>query len=360
MLRVTVLVSHPFGLVPGQRFRFEQWLRLLPEGSVRAEVRPVFSAASYETLHEHGRTIRKAGQTAAGLIRRLRDVVFTGRPDVVLLYREAFPLGPPVFEWLVERRIPVVFDFDDAIYLRNTSEANRIVSRLKTPTKTEQIVSHSTITTVGNSYLAEYARRFSTHVHVLPTTIDVEGFRPLRKQSAGNTIRIGWSGSPTTASHLGSIGGALRRVTRELPAQLDIVGAPRFALDDCPNIVTRPWRRETEVNDVSDFDIGLMPLPDDEWCRGKCGFKALLYMALGVPTIVSPVGVNTQIIEDGVNGLIASTEEEWVEAIKLLANDPELRRHLAAGGRATVVERYSGQQWAPRFLNVLEEAAASH
>jgi hypothetical protein len=209
MLRVTLLVSHPFDLVPGQRFRFEQWLRLLPEGSVRADVRPVFSAASYDTLHEHGRTVRKAGQTAAGLIRRLGDVVFTGRPDVVLLYREAFPLGPPVFEWFVERRLPVVFDFDDAIFLRNTSDANRIVSRLKTPTKTEQIVSHSTITTVGNSYLAEYARRFSTHVHVLPTTIDVDEFRPLRKRSTGNTIRIGWSGSPTTASHLGSIGGAL-------------------------------------------------------------------------------------------------------------------------------------------------------
>lgn len=360
MLRVTCLVHYPPDLSPGQRFRFEQWLRLLPEGSVRVELRPLFSASAYRELYEPGHTARKLAHTAGGWGRRLRDVVAPGRPDVVLLYREAFPFGPPLFEWFVEHRFPVVFDFDDAVYLPNVSEANRGVSWLKNPAKTARITSWSTITTVGNAHLAEYATAFSDRVRVLPTTLDVEAYQsPARTRSADAPLRIGWSGSPTTAEHLGSIGHALRRVLKELPAALDVVGAPRFTLDGAANVAARPWRRETEIEDVGRFDIGLMPLPDDEWSRGKCGFKALLYMALGVPAIVSPVGVNAEIVEDGVNGLVASTEDEWVDAITRLAKDPALCDRLAAEGRRTVVERYSGQRWAPRFLEVLEEAAAT-
>ncbi|MGQ0433337.1 MAG: glycosyltransferase family 4 protein [Microthrixaceae bacterium] len=360
MLRVTCLVHYPTDLSPGQRFRFEQWLRLLPEGSVRVELRPLFSASAYRDLYEPGHTPRKVAHTAGGWARRLRDVVAPGRPDVVLLYREAFPFGPPLFEWFVERRLPVVFDFDDAVYLPNVSDANRAVAALKRPGKTARIVAGSTITTVGNAHLAEYARRFGDHVTILPTTLDVKEYRPeARTRPTGGRLRIGWSGSPTTAPHLSSIANALRRALPEVGAELDIVGAPRFAVGGLPDFVARPWSRETEILDVSGFDVGLMPLPDDEWSRGKCGFKVLLYMALGVPVVASPVGVNTEIVEDGVNGLLASTEDEWVEAIKRLAAGPGLRRRLADAGRTTVVERYSGQGWAPRFLEVLEKAAST-
>ncbi len=359
MLRVTFLVPYPEDRAGGQRFRFEQWLRLLPEGSVRADIQPVFSARAYDGLYEHGHPVRKAGQTGAALVRRLRDVLVPGRPDVVFLYREAFPLGPPALEWLLERRFPLVYDFDDAIHLGSTSEANQGVSFLKMPSKTGRIVSWAAATTVGNAYLAGYARRFSSRVHVLPTTLDVDEYRPPANRAAHGGLRIGWSGSPTTVKHLRSITGALRRVLAELPAELEVVGAPGFTLEGAGKVTARPWRRDREIGDVGGFDIGLMPLPDDEWSRGKCGFKALLYMALGVPAVVSPVGVNTEIVEDGVNGLVASTEDEWVDAIKRLGADPELRRRLAAEGRRTVVERYSGQRWAPRFLEVLEEAAST-
>jgi glycosyltransferase involved in cell wall biosynthesis len=359
MLRVTLLVPYPPGCAPGQRFRFEQWLRLLPEGAVRADVRSLFSAEGYVGLYERGHSLRKTGQAAVALTRRLRDVLAPGRPDVVLLYREAFPFGPPAFEWFAERRFPVVFDFDDAVYLRATSEANRAVAFLKAPSKTERIVVWSTVTTVGNAYLAEYARQFSPQVRILPTTLDIDEYRPRAARPAGGRLRIGWSGSATTARHLGLIEPALRRVLRELPTQLEVVGAPGFTVEGCPNVVAKPWVRSTEIQDVSGFDIGLMPLPNDQWSRGKCGFKALLYMALGVPAIVSPVGVNTEIIDEGVNGLFASSEDEWVDAIKRLAVDVELRHRLAEEGRKTVVERYSGQRWAPKFLDVLEEAAAT-
>jgi glycosyltransferase involved in cell wall biosynthesis len=120
-----------------------------------------------------------------------------------------------------------------------------------------------------------------------------------------------------------------------------------------------PWNLNSEVDDLSLIDIGLMPLPDDEWARGKCGLKALQYMALGIPPIVSPVGVNSDIVTHGENGLIATTNDEWFDSIKLLVEDEPLRRQLGAAARETVVERYSGQAWAPRFVQILEEAASS-
>ncbi|HLF99955.1 MAG TPA: glycosyltransferase family 4 protein [Acidimicrobiia bacterium] len=358
MLRVTFLVPYPADLAPGQRFRFEQWLRLLPPGSVDATIRPLFSARAYAHLYEPGGHVRKSARTITALAGRVRDVVALGKPDVVFLYREAFPFGPPVLEWLVERRVPVVYDFDDAIFLRSTSAANRAVGFLKMPSKTHRIVKGATTTTVGNTYLADFARRFHDSVQVIPTTLDTDIYKPPEHRPPIERLKIGWSGSPTTAPHLATISNALRRVLAHTPADLDVLGAPSFSLEDAPSVVARPWRRESERDDVGSFDIGLMPLPDDEWSRGKCGFKALLYMALGVPTIASPVGVNTEIIEHGVNGLLATTEEEWVEAIQTLLEDPDLRRRLSEAGRRTVVERFSGQVWAPRFLDVLADAAA--
>ena len=135
-----------------------------------------------------------------------------------------------------------------------------------------------------------------------------------------------------------------------------MVSFTRFRLPGAPRVTVKPWQADTEIAEVGAFDIGLMPLPDDDWSRGKCGFKALLSMALGVPPVVSPVGVNTEIVEDGRNGLVATGEDAWVAAVGRLVADPALRARMGDAARETVVARYSGQQWAPRFREVLLEA----
>jgi glycosyltransferase involved in cell wall biosynthesis len=354
-LKVTFLVPYPPGRAPGQRFRFEQWLSLLPEGAIDADILPLFSADAFARLYEPRGTLRKAGQTAAALARRLVQAHVSKRSDVVFVYRGAFVFGPPIFEALLEKRVPVVFDFDDAIWLGGTSEANALVARLKRPDAVGRIVAGAAATTVGNEFLADYARRFSPLVHVLPTTIDVEEYRP-RPRSPRELVRVGWSGSPTTSVHLKGIEGALRRMLKELPVELVVIGDPHFGLPGAERVTVTPWRRDTEIVEVGDFDVGLMPLPDDDWSRGKCGFKALLYMSLGVAPVVSPVGINTEIVSPGDNGLLAADEDAWVASVGRLASDPNLRNRLGEAGRKTVVERYSGQRWAPRFLQVLTEA----
>ncbi|HEX8771927.1 MAG TPA: glycosyltransferase family 4 protein [Acidimicrobiales bacterium] len=361
-MRALFVVPYPHDTVPGQRFRFEQWLPMLPPGSVDVDVRPLFSAAAYRQLYEPGRVGTKLAGLVAGLARRVRDLVTAGRYDVALLYREAFALGPAILDVFLERRLPVVYDFDDAIFLGRTSANNRSVQMLKWPQKVAQIVAGATITTVGNDWLAGFAREFSDHVVVLPTTIDVEKYR-VRPARRHEFVRLGWSGSPTTVEHLHTVDRPLARLLDDLPLELTVVGDAAYSLPGTESLAlrvsARAWSAATEVDDIASFDIGIMPLPDDDWSRGKCGLKALQYLAAGVATVASPVGVNSEIIRPGDNGLLASGEEEWYEAVRSLATDEQLRRRLGAAGRRTVVERYSGQRWAPRFLDVLEQAAST-
>lgn len=356
-LRVAFIVPYPLERSPGQRFRFEQWLDLLPEGSVEAEIHPLFDPIAYSRLYGTGRFGAKSYATIKGLAKRIKDVASSRRVDVAFLYRESFPLGPPLLDVYLERHIPVVYDFDDAIFLGDTSDANSMIARLKMPHKIQRIITGSTITTVGNDFLASYARRFSDSVRVLPTTIDIDKYRPSKERPSRSLVRIGWSGSKTTSAHLETIRPVLVRALMELPVEFCLIGDPDFRLPESDRVTVKAWDARSEIHDISSFDVGLMPLPDDDWSRGKCGLKALQYMALEVPPIVSPVGVNTQIVSSGDNGLLARNEDEWIEAIARLVEDESLRRKLGTAARETVVDRYSGQQWARVFLNTLQQAA---
>lgn len=359
-LKVAFIVSYPLGRSPGQRFRFEQWLELMPEKSaIDSTIYPLFDLATYGQLYSPGGVGSKSIATIKGLLRRVREIASASRKaDVVFMYREAFPLGPPLLEMFLERRTPVVYDFDDAIFLGDTSAANSFVARFKNPTKVGKIIERSAMTTVGNEFLAEYARRFSDNVRLLPTTIDTEKYQPSFRRKKRSLVRVGWSGSRTTSAHLDFIRPVLVRALRDFPIELYVIGDPDYRLPESDRVVIRPWDERAEVEEISSFDIGIMPLPDDDWSRGKCGLKALQYMALEVPPIVSPVGVNDAIVSHGVNGLVAKTGEEWLEAISALVEDESYRRRLGMAARETVQERYSGQLWAPVFHDLLVEAAS--
>lgn len=358
-LRVTFLVPYPPGRSGGQRFRFEQWLSLLAPASLEVAICPFFTTGTFSRLYQPGHNIAKAAATAVALSRRVVDALRATRADVAFVYREAFALGPPVLEAFLEARVPVVYDFDDAIWLGDTSAANAAVARLKRPSKVAKVVAGAALTTVGNPFLAQWAKQHSPRVRVIPTTLDVEQYRPPARRQDRPLVRIGWMGSPTTSAHLHLLDGILRQVLAGLPAELVVIGDAAFRLPGAKpgRLTVKAWRAEDEAAEVGAFDLCLMPLPDTEWGRGKCGFKALLGMAMGVPAVVSPVGVNTDIVAHGHNGLVADSPEEWLEAIGSLVGDAVLRRRLGAAGRDTVVDRYSGQRWAPVFLETLREAA---
>jgi glycosyltransferase involved in cell wall biosynthesis len=354
MVNVLGLVPYPSQRVPGQRFRIEQWAPILEREGVRLELSPFLTPFGMDILYRRGRVAAKALETAKGYFQRAAEAINAGRFDVIFVYREAALLGPAWLERILSSRRPIVFDFDDAIYLPATSEANAWVSALKPTRKTQTICRLAKHVTVGNDVLARYAADHARAVTVIPTTIDTEAYQVHECRAAARPV-VGWSGSATTVPYLRAMASALRELRQRMDYELLVIGG-EVAM---PGLDVRlvPWRAETEVPDLSAIDVGLMPLPDDEWSRGKCGLKALQYMALGIPPVVSPVGVNSAIVQDGVNGFHARTDEEWVDRIALLLRDPELRRRLGAAARLTVEATYSARVQAPRMAAVLRQAA---
>jgi len=242
------------------------------------------------------------------------------------------------------------------VFVPYVSPSNGYLSYLKFPAKTKTICRLATHVMAGNPYLADYAKQTNQNVSIVPTTIDTEKYSVLPRERNPVPV-IGWSGSFSTVQHLDSLAGALRRLARTENFRLVVIGTPVYKLDGV-DVEALPWRSATEVSDLRQIDIGIMPLPDESWSRGKCGLKALQYMALGIPTVCSPVGVNSEIIQDGVNGFLAGTEDEWVAKLTQLLHDEKLRARLGAAGRATVETKYSAAVQAPRVYEILRSVVA--
>lgn len=355
-MNVLAIIPSLYDTSPGQRFRIEQWDQHLQESGVKLTYRPFETRELKAILHTGGNVIAKIGGVTRNFLRRRADLAGVGEYDLVYLFREAALLAPPWFERKIARSgVPIVFDFDDAVFVSYKSPSNGYLSYLKFPSKTAEICRLSTHIMAGNEYLAEYARKQNPNVTIIPTTIDTDRYKFIERAAEPETITIGWSGSFSTIQHLATIRDALQELAKIERFRLRVIGATSY---DLPGVETEaiPWRAATELDDLSPIDIGLMPLPDEDWSRGKCGLKALQYMALGIPTICSPVGVNTTIIRNGENGFLASGEVEWVDTIRQLIHSREIRNRIGRAGRETVESEYSAKVTAPRVLEVFRSS----
>ena len=345
---------------PGQRYRLEQWDPLLRERGVEITYAPFEDEELHSIVYKPGQMGKKMQLVGRNLARRFSTITKARKYDLVYILREAALLGPAIFERLLhQQRVPFVFDFDDAIFVTYRSPSNGYLSYLKFASKTKTICRLASHVMVGNPYLAEYAAQVNDNVTVIPTTIDTDKYRVSPPQNSGGPLTIGWTGSYSTVQHLDTLRGALQKLAETENFRLRVIGTPTYELAPV-QVEALQWRAATELEDLSAIDIGVMPLPDDNWSKGKCGLKALQFMALGIPTICSPVGVNTDILQDNENGFLAATEAEWVEKLTRLLRSAELRRRLGHAGRTTVEEKYSAVTQAPRvyeiFKSVLRDA----
>ena len=355
-MRLLAVVPSVYDRNPSQRYRIEQWEPHLRRMGVEITYRPFEDEELNRVLYQPGRVPHKAGLILKALARRFGDVREARAFDAVYILREAALLGPPVFERLISLAgVPFVFDFDDAVFERYVSPSNGYLSYLKFPGKTRTVCRLAAHVMAGNEYLADYARAVNGRVTVIPTTVDTEQYT-VEARAPNEVPVVGWTGSYSTVQHLLRLAGALRRLAGRERFRLRVIGAPNKSLDELEGVETEvlPWRSETEVADLRPVDVGVMPLPDDRWSRGKCGMKALQYMGLAIPTVCSPVGVNSAIIRDGVNGLLASTEDEWVEKLARLLRSPAERARLGHAGRATVEATYSAAVQAPRVYEIIK------
>jgi glycosyltransferase involved in cell wall biosynthesis len=353
-MRVLALVPSLFDTAPGQRFRIEQWDALLRESGVEIVYAPFECEGLHSIISSRGKVGAKLRLVVKGFVNRVGALLSVSHYDAIYVFREAALFGPAVFEyWIKLSGVPMIFDFDDAVFVPYVSPSNGHLSKLKFPGKTRTICRLSSRVMAGNQYLAEYARRVNPNVTVIPTTIDTDKYLPESSKSESPAHVIGWSGSFSTVQHLDILRAPLQRLAAREKFRLRIVGVSDYRLDGV-EVEALPWRSRTEIEDLRAIDIGIMPLPDDDWTRGKCGLKALQYMALGIPTICSPVGVNSEIIHDGVNGFLASTADEWIEKLTTLLHSAELRRRFGLAGRRTVEAKYSARSQVPRVLEVFK------
>ena len=353
-MRVLALMPGLYDTSPGQRYRLEQWEPLLRERGVEVTWAPFEDDELHSVVYKPGQMGKKLQLVTRNLARRLSTISKARNYDLVYILREAALLGPAIFERLLyQQRVPFVFDFDDAIFVSYRSPSNGYLSYLKFASKTKTICRLASHVMVGNPYLADYARQVNNNVTVIPTTIDTEKYRVPPPRTDSGPIVIGWTGSYSTVQHLDTLRGALKKLAQTEKFRLRVIGTPSYELAPV-DVEAMQWRAATELEDLCAIDIGVMPLPDDNWSKGKCGLKALQFMALGIPTICSPVGVNTDIIQDDENGFLAGTEDEWVEKLTRLLRSAELRRRLGDAGRATVEQEYSAATQAPRVYEVFK------
>lgn len=350
---ILFIIPAPTGISPGQRFRFEHYLSFLQQAGIGYTISNFYSEKAWSTIYTPGNRVKKIMIILRGFSRRLLDLFRSVRYNYVYIYREAAPLGPPFFEWVFSKilRKKIIYDFDDAIWIPVTSEYNKAVSRLKNFSKVGIICRWAYHVSAGNDFLENYARQFNEKTSVIPTVVNTDDSHNILQDHCISNPAIGWTGTFSTLPYLNIIIPVLQRLQEKYEFTFYVI-ADKDPLLPLKNYRFIKWRKETETADLLHFHIGLMPLYNDDISKGKCGFKAIQYMSLGIPALVSPVGVNTTIVDNGVNGFICETENDWYGKIETLLNNAELRKKMGEAARNKIQSDYSVKSTAAMFLKL--------
>ena len=353
--KILFLVPYPIGEAPSQRFRFEQYYDLLTSQGFIYSVKSFYSLKAWKQLHQPGNYLQKIVAVLTSIVHRKLLLFTIPNYDVVFIHREVAHIGPPIFEFIIAKifRKKIIYDFDDAIWLPNYSAHNAKFHKLKAYGKVKYICKWATKVSCGNTYLANWAKQYNRNVIINPTTIDTDHYHNtcLYHKKDNEVPVIGWTGTLTTIQYLEFLVPILQELEQKYTFKFVVISneKPNWNLKSLEFI---KWSKASEIEDLMTFDIGVMPLKEDVWAKGKCGFKALQYMSLGVPAIVSPVGVNINIVDDGVNGFIASTPEEWKNTLAQFLQHPEKVKEMAKAARKKIVENYSVKSNSALFLNL--------
>ncbi len=357
-MRVLVLTKYPEDGA-SSRYCVLQYLPWLREAGFECDSFPLYSNALFRDLLMPGKRLIKLVRVVLACLRRIRVVLFSGRYDVVLMHREALPIGPPVLEKLIRRRgMPIVFTYDDALFIFKSNKVDSFSDRFKRPEKYTEIFRTVDCVVAANPWLRDKAAEYCADARYLPAAEDLNRFTPKRysKSGTGGAVVLGWIGSPSTERYLGLIGRPLVEISKKYPGVvLRVVGGHDFQLAGIP-VEHCEWRLDAEVDLLHSFDIGLMPLPDEEWSNGKSGGKARTYMAAALPSVCSRIGFNNRLIADRKTGYLVQTEQEWFDALDALVGDGSLRRRIGLTAREYIEENLSIEIIAPQLRDILREA----
>lgn len=358
MKKVLFMGLHRPDRSPSQRYRFEQFQPYLEGQGFEFEYFYLIRAQDDQKFYGAGNYLAKISILIRSIFKLWFKSFRAAQYDFVFVQREAFMLGTVFFERRFARKTKLLFDFDDSIWLQNVSEGNKKLSFLKDAAKTQKLIAIADMVFAGNSFLADYARQFNSNTKLVPTVVDSDNYQ--REVPTNKTkICIGWSGSFSTIPYFEYALPALQEIKAKYGDKVyfKVIGDANYYNKEL-DIKGTPWSSATEVAELSEIDIGIMPLPNDEWTKGKCALKGLLYLSLEQAAVLSDVGVNGEVIEDGVNGFLVSSTADWVEKLSLLIDNPQLRREMGQKGRQTVLEKYSVLSEQENYVQYFNELLA--
>ena len=337
------------------RYRTLQYIPYFEQAGIHCVVSPLFDDAYLEYLYQHGRVSKLA--VLGAFWKRLKALISCRRFDLLVIEYELFPYFPAWVEQLLARvGTTYVIDYDDALFHQYDQHKLALVRRLLEG-KIAHVMRSAKLVIAGNAYLADYAENSGArHVEIVPTVVDLNRYStPAKVKVTSSVFTIGWIGSPSTAKYLETVAPALAAICANGAGRVVLIGSGPVDFPDVP-IEVLPWDEANEVYLMRQFDVGIMPLPDEPWARGKCGFKLIQYMACGLPVVASPVGVNAEIVEENVNGFLATDHLSWMRALTALRDDRELGLRMGRAGREKVKREYCLQVTAPRLTNLLQSA----
>jgi glycosyltransferase involved in cell wall biosynthesis len=350
--KILFITPYPFDAAGSQRFRFEQYFSELRSRNFEIEINPFWEQKAWSILYKKGQQWKKSYYLLKGLLRRFFLLFTLNKYDYVFVHREFFPSGPNIFlKKLGRTKAKLIYDFDDAIWLPNFAQSNKRFAFLKNYNQVPTLCEIANTCSVGNQYLADYAKQYNDSITINPTTIDTEGYHKGTIDYSFDKIRFGWTGTHSTMKYLSDLLPVMDRLKEHFDFTMCVIS-------DKPPVFERsyvdfvPWRKESEIEDLKQFHVGVMPLQDDQWAKGKCGFKALQYMSVGMPALVSPVGVNTEIVDNELNGFICGHESEWEVAMRKFLESPELVVKMGGAARKKIEDHYSVKSNTENFIQL--------
>jgi glycosyltransferase involved in cell wall biosynthesis len=351
--KVLFLSPYPIDKAPSQRLKYEQYYKHIEKAGFEITTSSFVSEDFWKIIYKPGNIAKKVLFTLNGYKRRIKDLFSLRKYDIIYIHLWVTPLGPPVFEWLVSKLAKkIVYDIDDLIYLKPKSKANPLVSLIKSENKPKYLMSKADHVITCTPYLDQYVRQYSANTTDISSTINTDNYIPKAEYETKAPIVIGWSGSYSTSKYLLLLKDVLLRLKEHVNFRLLVIGDENFYIEGL-DIEAIPWNEKSEVADLKRIDIGLYPLPNEEWVLGKSGLKALQYMALGIPTIATAIGANFRVVEDGVSGYLVKSEEEWFYSLSLLSKDIELRKRIGIRARDRIVQLYSIEANKEKYISVL-------
>ena len=365
-MRVLALASYPIEAA-ATRFRLQQFVAPLAARGISLNIHPFLTSQQFRELYRRDAAVRVAAGLVNSGVRRLFDIARARTADVILIQREAMLFGPPAIEWVLTHglRRPMVLDLDDATYVSYESPTyGAFTKTLKWFSKTNDLIKWATIVVCGNRSIADYAASKGARARIIPTVADTEVFKPVARNDPQAPLTLGWVGTHSTFPYLESIFPVLSSLAERFSFRLKIVGSGRDRIT-VPGVTVENlgWAMDREVQDFQSIDLGLYPIDatlySGKWAQGKSGFKAVQYMAVGVPFVATPIGASTEIGEPGVTHFFASTNDEWYRSLERLMDDPDRRLKMGVAGRAHAVAHYGLEDQADRLAAVLLEAAQS-